>query len=204
MTPSSFLKAYLGRRVTMTRNLAATTSSRSETPSPIRIFCLPACSGNSSGSITTSMRSRCGAKLLRGRGARLPSVLELPFVTCAFMAAMPVSISSKTKACRSSSTAAAPSFSERRPKRARSEAFRICVSRSMRSTGSCRSHRSDYGTQVRFIGIRPARITTSPITTSITAFAQQTGPDSASIAADNDECLCPTRASRRQPNSCDG
>ncbi len=79
-TPSSFLKAYFGPRVTMSRNFAATTSRRSEMSSPIRIFCLPACSGNSSGSITTSTRSRCGAKPLRGRafGSRSDGSRERP------------------------------------------------------------------------------------------------------------------------------
>lgn len=35
ITPSAFLNAYLGRRVTITRNFAGTTSRRSETSSPI-------------------------------------------------------------------------------------------------------------------------------------------------------------------------
>lgn len=56
--PFSFLKAYFGRRVTMTRKFAGTASSRSDTSSPISTFCLPTRSGSSSGSITTSTRSR--------------------------------------------------------------------------------------------------------------------------------------------------
>lgn len=49
----------------------------------------------------------------------------------------------------------------------------------------------------------PARIIMSPITTSITARAQ-TGPKSASTAAGTEEPPCLARASRRQPNNCDG
>ena len=48
---------------------------------------------------------------------------DRPLPTCALRAAIPVSISSKTKACCASSSALAslaPSFSERRPNRARS------------------------------------------------------------------------------------
>ena len=41
---------------------------------------MPACSGSSSGSITTWMRSRCGGKPLRGRGARLATSGDV----CAF------------------------------------------------------------------------------------------------------------------------
>ena len=83
------------------------TSRRSETSSPISTFCLPACSGRSSGSITTSIRSRCGGKPLRGRGERLPSDGR-GLLTCALSAAMPVSISSKTKArCAAASAEAA-------------------------------------------------------------------------------------------------
>jgi len=75
------------------------------------------------------------AKPLRGLGGRF-SVWAAPLFTLARIAAMPVSISSKTKACCSSSMPAEPSFSDRRPKRARSKAFRIWVSRSMRSSAS--------------------------------------------------------------------
>lgn len=128
MTPFAFLKAYLRRRVTITQNLAGTTSRRSETSSPISTFCLPACSASSCGSITVAIRSRWGAKPLRRRGARLSSACARPLLTWALIAAMPVSISSKTKACCSSSPFAEPSFSDRRPNRARSKAFRRSAS----------------------------------------------------------------------------
>ncbi len=91
------------------------TSRRSDTSSPIRIFCLPACSGSSSGSMTISTRSRCGAKPLRGRAARLALSEAGRLSSSAWMAPSPVWISSKTKAACSSSSDVAPSFSERRP-----------------------------------------------------------------------------------------
>lgn len=97
ITPSSFLNAYLGRRVTITLNFTGTTYRRSDTSSPISTFCLPACSASSSGSMTVSIRSRWGAKPLRRRGARFPSACSRALLTWALIAAMPVSISSKTK-----------------------------------------------------------------------------------------------------------
>ncbi|MGY4167315.1 hypothetical protein ACVIM8_001388 [Bradyrhizobium sp. USDA 4529] len=90
ITPSAFLNAYLGRRVTITWNLTGTTSRRSDTSSPISTFCLPACSASSSGSMTISTRSRWGAKPLRRRGARLLSACARPLLTRALIAAMPV------------------------------------------------------------------------------------------------------------------
>lgn len=77
MTPSHPLNAYFRRRVTMTRNFAGIISSRSEMSSSISTFSRFTCSGRSSGSITTSIRSRWGGKPLRGRGARFSPVPRL-------------------------------------------------------------------------------------------------------------------------------
>lgn len=105
----------------MTRNLAGTTSSRSETSSPVSTFCFPSCPGRSFGSITTSTHSRCGAKPLRDRCGHLPPARSSPLLTSDLIAAMPVSNFLKTKACCSLSVE--PNFSDRRPKRARSNAL---------------------------------------------------------------------------------
>ena len=54
----AFLKAYLGRRVTITRNFAGNTSRRSDTSSPIRTFSSSSQPAGISGSMTISTRSR--------------------------------------------------------------------------------------------------------------------------------------------------
>ena len=74
--PSSSNSSYLGWRGGHHHNFAGMTSSRSDTSSPISTFCLPARSGRSSGSITTSTRSRWGGKALRGRGERSDASLD--------------------------------------------------------------------------------------------------------------------------------
>ena len=61
--PEQRRQAYFGRRVTSTRNCAGTTSSRSETSSPIFVIS-PQPQGHRvlAGSMTRSIRGRCAGR----------------------------------------------------------------------------------------------------------------------------------------------
>jgi len=74
--------------------------------------------------------------------------------------------------------------------------------RLLRSTGSCLPHRPDHATAVCFIGIHPRP--DNHVADNKLDHRVQTGPESASTDAGSEEPPCPARASRRQPNNCDG
>jgi len=131
-------QAYLGRRVTSTRSWAGTTSSRSETSSPI-LAISPQPQGQSVllGSMTRSIRGRCF-----GRWPRLRFGVPLSVEPCPFSARRAFCCAASSTPCASSTSSSGrlncsgSSFSDFRPNFSRRNSLTSLSSRFRVSTAS--------------------------------------------------------------------